>query len=277
MLLETHLGRMTLTKTREQCAALRQQAGDKVGRFAWDTLVAGLQRAVPAARGSGHAAAEAFKVASPLLESCVAGSAGAMPKGPQAPVFDSPFGKLRAPELRTACGKELATQRARQATVAWQGRLEDARDRANAAVQALTQASAAAPAQTQVDFLGEALGGFAECADAVEALGRAKEADRKLKVASGLGTLTAADLAKACKRAQAQTQARLPAAAEALKREQFLATCHADAVSVVQREGLPQKVEPVGKGRVFVYAGKRIAFDASGHRTEEALLRSTGG
>ncbi|HET6345844.1 MAG TPA: hypothetical protein VFH51_12985, partial [Myxococcota bacterium] len=277
LMLETRLGRMTLTRTREQCASLRQQAGDKIGRFAWDNLVGSLQRALPPARGTGRAAIEAFKTAAPMLEACAAGSPGAVPRGPQAPVFETPFGKLQAAELRTACGKELGALKGRQAVLAWQAGVEEARDRVDAAVKGLSQAGEAAPAQAQMDLLGKALGGLAECVDSLEALGRAKEADRKFKVTSALGTLTAADLAKACKRAQAQTQGRLPAAAAAVKREQFLTTCHADEVTVVEREGLPVKVEALPRGRVFVYAGKRVAFDAGGHRTDEALLKGPGG
>ena len=57
--------------------------------------------------------------------------------------------------------------------------------------------------------------------------------------------------------------------------QSFLTECHNDEVAVVQREGVPTRIDTMADGRVFVYVPQdghgntnRFAFDAQGHRID---------
>jgi hypothetical protein len=194
--------------------------------------------------------------------------------------FATVLGRVTASEFRTACAKKRTELAATVPTLKWRAQLEKIRDRAVEAYMQVEEARNDSDADKRVEASGVALGSYRECVERAEALARAPDADRKVTVNGPFGPVTALGLAKACKSEIANTQALLNAGLAARKLKQFLQSCKGDEVEVAKREGLPNRIERVGSGRVFIYerAGKkakarRYAFDASGARVDEAVLK----
>jgi hypothetical protein len=270
LLIETRLGTLPLAGVAAQCQQTLAQANDRINRFGWEHLIAQLQSVLPAARTQGRVAAEALAAAMPLLAACAEGAPGVIDSpGAERWTFDGPFGPLTLSALRRACAKESTKLAPKQATLAWQVRFEaqvahyvDLRQAARKADQA--------PAPTA---FGQLAGSFAECRDGTAALLQEPHADRAFRVGQGREAMTAPMLLKACTPAAQDAQVAFKQAQAQAVRADFRSTCHNDEVAVVDREGVPPKVETIGSGRVFVYGPhKRIAFDAAGQRTEESAL-----
>lgn len=272
--LETRLGSLSLGATHDQCAAILKQATDRINRFGWEHLLAQLTDVLPLAQTKGQKAAEALGAALPLLNACAEGAPGALEaEQSDAWVFKSPFGALGVPALRRACAKEALKLAPKQATLAWQGRLETVVQRMTTAEEGLAAAAVTPAPIDAAARLSQAKGDFDECRDAATALGREPAADRSFKVAAGVASLNVDTLAKRCTQNAATTERALKKAATDAAARQFAETCHGDEISVFNREGMPPSVQVVGTGRVFVYGPhKRIAFDSIGRRTQESAL-----
>lgn len=240
-----------------------------------EAMVAGLQGPLAAAAGQGAAAQQGIDEVLPLLDACQNGSVTERHAGyDETVVFATPWGALRAPDLRKACGAEVQRLRGRQVALGWQTRVEALRDRVDAAAESLAGLDKASDPMQQADLAGAAVGGYTECGERAAALQKAQSADKAFKVDSkAFGRVGLAELARACQKAKPGAAARLQKAVNAVKLQEFIQSCKGDEAAVAQREGMPSKVEAVGsKGRVFAYGKKRFAFDAKGQRTEEKLL-----
>ena len=190
------------------------------------------------------------------------------------------LGKLGATDLRAACQKRRVQLAVGVPTLKWRAELERVRDRAVDAYMQVQEAGDNPDADKRVQASGAALGSYHECVERAEAMARAPEADKKATVNGPFGPVTATGLAKACKGEITSAQATLDTALAAQKLQQFLGSCKADEVEVAKREGMPNRIESLGTGRVFVYEpkdkkskGHRYAFDANGARADEAALK----
>lgn len=274
VLLESRLGSLSLSATREQCANIVKQATDRINRFGWEHLLGQLTEVLPAAQGKGQKAAEALTAALPLLSACAEGAPGT-PEGTQADgwVFKSPFGNLAVPALRKACAKEALKLAPKQTSLAWQGRLETLVERLRVAEEGLAAATVTPAPIDALARLAQVSGSFEECAEAAQALGREPAAERNFKLTLGTAAINVDAVAKRCAQNAQSAQRALKKAADAAAQRQFLSTCHGDERAVFEREGMPHSVEVVGTGRIFVYGPhKRIAFDSLGRRTQASAL-----
>ena len=239
-----------------------------------ETMIAGLQAPLAVAAGQGTPAQQGIDQVLPLLDACQNGSVTERHAGyDETVVFPTPWGALRAPDLRKACGAEIQRLRGRQNSLAWQARAEALRDRVDAAAASLKELDKATDPMQQADLAGTAVGGYTECAERAVALQKAQNAEKGFKVESkAFGRVSLMELSRACQKAKPAADARLQKAVNAVKLQEFIQSCKGDEGAVAQREGMPSKVENVGKGRVFTYGKRRFAFDAKGQRTDEKLL-----
>ena len=239
-----------------------------------EELVGQINALLPQAHAGGRDAQQAIAALTPILEKCQTGTVTEHAPGfESAMLFETPFGRLNGTKLSRACDHELTHERDQTTRLAWQVRLQSLADRATAAEQELRDTPQAVDPNEQVSHAAAAQGGMLECRERAHALAHAEGADRAYKTQTPWGKQTVDDMAKSCAKMMPEAE-RVLARAEARKKlADFVGTCQGDERDVVERNGMPTHIEPKGPGRVFIYGKKRIAFDASGHRTDEKQLQ----
>jgi hypothetical protein len=196
-------------------------------------------------------------------------------------VFNTALGKRPAAKLKRACSAEHAKRAKGLVGIEWRVRLESLRDRVDEAQADVGQAAAAKEIGKKLKLIGSAIGGYTECTERIDPLGKEPGADKNLKVKSAHGDLNLRGFAKVCSKQLDQAKKALDQAMKQKEHEAFLETCRADEKAVAKRQGMPSRIEEVGSGRVFVYESKsrrktkskRFAFSADGRRVDEKTLR----
>lgn len=240
--------------------------------------VMGLYNKAPSA-GAKLAAVDA---AQPVLEVCHE----ILKAGKKSPGYDAkaffrtPLGKLTVDKLIDACAAEKDRMVAEINTLKWRERVEALRDRIDESQQQLDEAKKLTKPDEQLSLLSKALGGLQECIERAAALPKEPGQDTKFKVNSSQGRIDIYGIQKACAAMKTETEKAVDGALEAQALLKFIASCRGDEIEVARREGMPQQVEQLTGGRIFVYISKsarkkevrRVAFDPTGKRVSEKLL-----
>jgi hypothetical protein len=242
-------------------------------------VVAELGRVLSAVKKAKDAGEQvkAVETAMPILDVCKE----VLTVGLKSPGFDgkssfeTPLGKVTVPQLIPACVKEHDKLQVGLVSLGWRARLEELAKRVDEAVAQMDKA-AKLEAPDRIEIMGGVLGSLAECTERAQSLPTQPGADKKLKLKTVKGTYGVTDMGKACGKLRGEAQAMADKAVAEKKLGEFLKDCKGDEIEVARREGMPEKIEESGGGRIFVYGGKgkkkRFAFDAAGKRVDEKLL-----
>jgi len=224
---------------------------------------------------------KAIEEAKPVLDVCgeiVTTSEKGAGYDPRAK-FKTPFGTLTAPQITDTCAKAQTKLQASLEGLRWVAQVEDLRDRLHEAKKELADAGKMKPGP-RAELLGGVVGSMEECQEQAAALPNMSGAQRSFKLTTDLGRLSLSGFRSVCRKLGDQAKKEADKAIAEKKLEEFLATCKGDEKAVAKREGLPTRVEDLGKGRVFVYEkgkrrkAKRFAFDGDGKRVDERVLKS---
>ncbi len=280
----------TPSKTKGQNRELRRFGFDREGKrvdywVKWRNdmvhLVSELSLAMKNIRDAKDAkqSLKATKAAAPVLTVCLE-SIRSLKKSPgydASAIFTTPFGRLVPKKIGPMCAKEKQRLRASESTVAWHARLEALRDRLVEADDSLTQAKKITNPNERLQLLSAAVGGLTECVERAAAMPSQRGTDLKYKVPTNTGKLNIQGLSKLCLARKAEAKEAANKAHEEKRIAKFVKSCKGDEIEVAIREGVPDKIETLPGGRVFIYNSKRkkrrIAFNKAGKRVDEGLLK----
>ncbi len=183
----------------------------------------------------------------------------------------TPLGNLDVVGMQRACQAEMNKQRTRMPAIEWQIALEAIEARAGKALTAIEDRSGAA--KDRIQRISRALGSFDECREAAEALDAKPGANERLTLKGPFGKVSRRGLIAACEKAKKDGTRALSEARSQADLDAFIAKAQGDEKAVAERDGMPDRIEKNGDGRVFIYgtgkSAKRIAFDGKGRRVVE--------
>lgn len=241
----------------------------------FDELAAGVTRALEAvdAAKNGTELKGAVTRAGLALRDCAERLKGAEKRPGADPRArrKTPLGNLDVVAMQRACQAEMNKLRVRMPAIEWQIELEAVQARAAKAQAAIDDRSGAA--KDRVTRISRALGSFDECREAAEALDAKPGADERLTLDGSFGKVNRRGLIAACANAKTEGLEALKKARAEADLDAFVAGAKGDEKTVARRDGLPDRIEKKGDGRVFIYergkSEKRIAFDGQGRRVVE--------
>ncbi len=283
LVLETKLGKLTAQQTQTSCNNTSRAAAGRVHRLVWQrrvqTLAAQLQTdqdviaqsADPQVQQDGHHRIVA------TLKNCQ--------EDPNidatAPGFDNqarfvtPFGRLTVPQFISRCSQEIPLHDAAALHLRWQVQAGDISQRLNLTQTKMLEAAHGENPARQSAAWSAVVGGLKECSEQAASLMQLNGADARHLFGSPWGSMTLPQLGARCAQERERATASLTLALKHAEAQSFLSECHNDEIAVVQREGVPTRIDVMADGRIFVYVPQdghgntsRFAFDAEGHRLD---------
>ncbi|MEE8409020.1 MAG: hypothetical protein V3T05_05405 [Myxococcota bacterium] len=286
-LVDTRLGMHSLAKTKRMCTERGAKARKEADKREWTATIArvveSISEPVTAMRAAkrasemlstGNAAMSALKKCQTALD-----AVSRHPGTNASRAFATALGSLTHIQLRQRCRAEESRFTKGKPRLEWRSALESAADRTASIEAKMETGTTAETPRARVDAWRAAVGGLRECVDGTKKLLAQKTADRGFSPMTPFGKLSAQGLQKECVLRLSTAQKKLALANKDLMLEEFIATCKADEIAVARREGIPDRVEPVDGGRMFVYEsrGKRknesrhYGFDTNGNRVDFRL------
>lgn len=194
--------------------------------------------------------------------------------------FTTPWSRVGPTALIAACRDETTRLEATLDGLGWKARVETLSARVDEAHQSVVKAKAEKDIDARLSLLGQASGGLQECVERAESLATEENATSDFKLKNALGRVTLAGMGQGCAAYRTTVSGLVEAARKDKKRQDFIALCQGDEVEVVRRMGIPDFIEKLKSGRIFVYkpqkakaSPRRIAFNAQGQRVDESLLK----
>ncbi len=282
LLVETRLGTLPVADTRKQCMERSSQARLEADRIDWQEKVQGVVSQLTqalAALKSARKASEALAASQSAIAALRACQVGLQPltrhpghDGRR--TYSTTLGVLTQTRLESACASEETRLTQGQPALAWRADFEAQVDRLAEAKTQLDVAATAREVPARLKAWQAGVGGLKECVERLGSLAKGQAAQRNLALDTAFGRLTVSGLLKDCGKRLVQAEKQLAAAAKASDLQTFLTTCKGDEVAVAEREGIPDRIDPVEGGRVFVYERKRgkglthFGFDGDGKRVD---------
>lgn len=287
-LIETRLGVKTIGKTKKLCVERGARARKEADRREWDSRIAGIieQIGPPVTEArSSKRAADALAATSDAVEAlqlCQTelDAISRHPGASTSKTFESALGKVNAARLRQACVSEQARLVAAKPRLTWKTAFEDMMRQLEATKTGIEAGQSATDPQTRVEAWRGVVGGLEECVEQTRTLGGDKAADKGYAVKTPFGRFTVSLLEKDCRKRLGEAEKSLREANAAAELAEFIKGCSADEVGVAQREGIPDRIETVEGGRMFVYEAKvrkgrkeprHFGFDHTGKRVDFRL------
>lgn len=283
--LGTRLGDMSIVDTKSKCLELSLQARQQVSAMTWyqnvDEVVQSVNAAVARLRAPTDATVEleAARETAEVLDRChldldkVNKQEGHDAKRK----FETLLGELSAVALDKACTKEKARVIKTLPQIEWRTKLATVQTRLDEVATLSAEAADSKTGADKVAKLEQAIGGLSECQEESKALGKKKGADRDLKVNTAFGKLTINAIEKLCLLRRKELDKDLAAAVKQRDAEGFAKDATGDEKNVIQREGVPSRIETFAGGRIFIYerfnkrgtkALKRYGFDDQGRQVD---------
>ena len=283
MVLQTRLGNLTAEATQNACAATSRQATERVNRFAWEsgvhTQIDALTPVMAAIRNAKSArdAEVASTAAVTQLRTCEDNSAivSKQPGFDPKYAFETPFGKLTSPQLVQRCGSEAQKLTADAPGLHWRTLAETVPPQLADYKGRIDTASKTADPARAADAWSAALGGLQECIARGKDLMANTGASKQVSFSTVWGSLTMPAIVQTCSEERGKAEKSMAKALASSQLQTFVASCHADEVEVVRREGMPSRIEVVPQGRLFVYSNKRFGFNKDGQRVDFSLQWKT--
>ena len=273
-LVQTALGIMSVNELRKECGERSKKLRTEVEKISWRGRVTNAIATVTTAAQKRAGARSAGEVAAAVdqeitaLASCATELEGAakMPGYDAKAQYESPYGNLTTNAIAQQCSKERAQLQRDRPTFVWRGTAETMKDQLANAKETAAKAKAAQKSAEKIELWSTAKFAATTCSTESAKLEAAKDADKRYPIQTSSGALTIVKLREDCDGLGKQADAELKTARGALELEQFLTTLVNDEIEVAKREGVPQRIEQVEGGRVFVYEKTSYGFDSQGKR-----------
>jgi len=215
------------------------------------TVVSEVNRSLQAiARApNGTEALKATEAVLPALGKCVEAlkDSDKSPGYDGSAVFTTSLGKVPAAKLAELCGAERVKRAGNMVGLKWRIRLESLRDRVGEAQTELERGKAAGDATAKTERIGAAIGGFDECVERVDSLGKAEGANAKLKVKTAFGDQNLRAILRSCQGQLKSAKTELDKATAEKARDDFVESCRGDEAEVARRRGIPSRLGPSPK------------------------------
>lgn len=271
-LVNTPLGTLSISNTRKECTERNARLRHEVDKLAWRGRVASALAGLAAAETKRSAAKNAVEVSTAVdgsinaLAACVTELEGGakMPGYEAKATFESPFGTVASPQIVKSCSRERDQLTKDRPMYIWRGSAETLREPFNVSKKNVELAKATQKTGERIELWSTVKTHASGCAEGAGKLEAAKEADKKYPILTSEGPLTIGRVKDECAAWSKSADDELKRAKSAAELEQFMTTLKGDELEVAKKNGVPQRIDSVEGGRVFVYEKTQFGFDAQG-------------
>lgn len=273
-LVQTPLGIMTIRELRKECGERSTKLRGEVDKISWHGRVnAAIANTITAAQTrskakSGAEVAAAIDAEITALASCATelDAATKMPGFDAKTTFESPYGNVTTSAIAKQCGTDRTQLQKDRPVFVWRGTADTMKDQLANSKETAAKAKSVEKNAEKIEQWSAAKNAANTCSDQATKLEAAKEADKRYPIKTSSGAMTIVKLHEDCDALGKNADAELKTARSALELEQFLTTLVNDEIEVAKREGVPQRIDQVEGGRVFVYEKISYGFDTQGKR-----------
>ncbi len=271
-LVATPLGTLTVANTRKECTERNARLRHEVDKLAWRGRIAQALASLAQADAKRNAAKNAPEVAAAVdgminaLAACNTELEGGnkMPGYDAKAQFESAYGTVTAPVIAKNCARERERLMRDRPMFIWRGSAETLRDPYNVAKKNIDLAKASQKSGEKIELWSTSKTNAAVCAEQATKLEAQKDADKKFPITTADGPLTIGRLRDECAAFAKLSDDELKKARSAVELEQFMTTLKGDELEVAKKNGIPQRIESVEGGRVFIYEKNQFGFDGQG-------------
>ena len=271
-LVSTALGTLSVADTRKECTERNSRLRREVDKLAWRGRITQALGSLAQAEVKRREAKSAAEVAAAVdasitaLGACNAELEGGnkMPGYDAKAQFDSPYGQVTAPQIAKNCAREREQLARDRPMYIWRGSAETLREPFNVAKKSAEAAKASQKSSEKIEHWSTAKMNASVCAEQATKLEGQKEADKKYPIVTADGPMTIGRLHDECASYTKTAEEELKKARNAVELEQFMATLKGDELAVAKTNGIPQRIETVDGGRVFIYEKTQFGFDNAG-------------
>ncbi len=271
-LVATPLGTLSITNTRKECTERSTRLRNEVDKLAWRGRITQALGSLAQAETKRKQAKSAAEVAAAVdatitaLAACNTELEGGnkMPGYDGKAQFESPYGQVTAPQIAKNCARERDQLTRDRPMYIWRGSAETLREPFNAARKSADAAKASQKSAEKIEQWSTAKTNASLCAEQATKLDAQKEADKKYPIATADGSMTVGRLREECTSYTKTADEELKKARNAVELEQFMTTLKGDELVVAKANGIPQRIESVEGGRVFIYEKTQFGFDNQG-------------
>jgi hypothetical protein len=280
-LVNTALGAMSIINTRKECTERNQRLTLEVDKLAWRGRVlqalGSLSQAIAkrdAAKTSADVSAGVDSTITALAACSAELEAGAKMRGADLKsAFESPYGNVPTPQIAKGCAKERDQLTRDRPVYIWRASAETLREPLGVARQKAQLAAASTKPDERLEMWTTVKANASACADQAAKLEAAKDADKRYPIQAQGGSMSIGRVHDECSQLSKTADAELKKANDQKSLEQFLTQLKNDELEVAKKEGIPQRIDTVQGGRVFVYEKNQYGFDTDGKRFDFKAAR----
>ncbi len=271
-LVSTPLGTLSITNTRKECTERNARLRHEVDKLAWRGRISQALASLTQAETKRQNAKSAAEVAAAVdatitaLGACTTELEGGnkMPGYDAKTQFESSYGQVTAPQIAKNCARERAQLTKDRPMYIWRGSVETLREPYNTAKKNAELAKATQKSAEKIELWTTTKTHASACAESATKLEVAKEADKKFPIHTVDGPMTIGRLRDDCTGFSKTADEELKKARNAVELEQFMTTLKGDEIETAKKNGVPQRIETVEGGRVFIYEKAQYGFDTQG-------------